>query len=322
MRYSQFCPWFEPSLSIEKGVAHGMANRMNARSNPRRALLQRLRSLQSAGVLNVPRWALASKEIADGPRPSPSLVDDGATETSDRGVAVTETTNSTNPKVATMNGSRTNQNKSLEGADVLAGEVLSRKDRIHELTVLSEEVAGCQQCSELAATRTQTVFGVGNPAARLCFFGEAPGADEDRLGEPFVGRAGDLLNKIIEACQMRREDVFIMNVLKCRPPSNRNPEPQEIENCRGFFERQFEVIRPEFICCLGAFAAKTLLDTTLAIGKLRGKFHRYRGIPVIATYHPAYLLRNPSAKKLVWEDMQLLMVEMGIELPDPTPNSN
>lgn len=179
------------------------------------------------------------------------------------------------------------------------------------LEVLRQEVAACTLCGELAATRTQTVFGVGSPNAQLCFLGEAPGADEDRLGEPFVGRAGHLLNKIIEACQMTREEVYIMNVLRCRPPNNRNPSPQEASNCRRFLDRQLELIAPEFICCLGSIAAQNLLATPVSIGRLRGKIHDYQGIKVVCTYHPAYLLRTPSAKKDTWEDMKLLLREMG-----------
>jgi len=185
------------------------------------------------------------------------------------------------------------------------------------LRVLAEEVAGCVQCPELARARTQTVFGVGNPQPRLCFFGEAPGADEDRQGEPFVGRAGQLLTKIIEACTLRREEVYILNVLKCRPPGNRNPAMDEVANCRGFFEQQLEILRPEFICCLGLAATTALLDTNQSIGRLRGRFHAYRDAKVVVTYHPAYLLRNPSAKRQTWEDVKMLMQEMGIEIPQP-----
>ena len=183
------------------------------------------------------------------------------------------------------------------------------------LAVLAKEVTGCTRCDELASTRTQTVFGVGDPRARLCFLGEAPGADEDRLGEPFVGRAGQLLTKIIEACGLRREDVYIGNILKCRPPGNRNPSPTEAANCRRYLERQLELVGPEFICCLGAVAAQNLLGTTAAIGRLRGSVHTYRDAKVVCTYHPAYLLRNPAAKKDTWEDMKLLMREMGLEVP-------
>jgi uracil-DNA glycosylase len=182
------------------------------------------------------------------------------------------------------------------------------------LQVIRHEVAACRSCDELATTRTQTVFGVGNPHARLCFLGEAPGADEDRQGEPFVGRAGQLLTKIIEACTLSRADVYILNVLKCRPPANRNPLPHEVANCRGFLDRQLKLIQPEFLCCLGAVAAQTLLQTDTPISRMRGKFFEYQGIRVLCTYHPAYLLRNPAAKKEVWEDMKILMREMGIEL--------
>lgn len=179
------------------------------------------------------------------------------------------------------------------------------------LAVLQQEVAACTLCGELAATRTQTVFGVGNPRARLCMLGEAPGADEDRQGEPFVGRAGQLLNKILEACRLRREDVYILNILKCRPPGNRNPLPQEAQNCRRYLDRQLQLISPEFICCLGAVAAQNLLNTTQPIGRLRGKALSYGPAKVVCTYHPAYLLRNPSAKKYCWDDMKLLMRAMG-----------
>jgi len=189
---------------------------------------------------------------------------------------------------------------------------------LDSLEIVEREVAACTACEELASTRTQTVFGVGNPRARLCFLGEAPGADEDRQGEPFVGRAGQLLTKIIEACTLTRQDVYILNVLKCRPPGNRNPLPHEVTNCRGFLDRQLSLIRPEYICCLGTIAAQTLLETDTPISRMRGKFFDYRGIPVMCTYHPAYLLRNPAAKKDVWEDMKVLMRKLGIELDKST----
>ena len=183
------------------------------------------------------------------------------------------------------------------------------------LQVLREEVAGCQKCPQLASSRTQTVFGVGSANARLCFFGEAPGADEDASGIPFVGRAGQLLTKIIEACTLSREEVYILNVLKCRPPENRRPLPEEVENCRSFFEHQLKAVQPEYICCLGASAAHALLETTDSIGSLRKKWFEYHGSRVMCTYHPSYLLRNPSAKRDVWEDMKRLMEAMKIQLP-------
>jgi uracil-DNA glycosylase len=180
------------------------------------------------------------------------------------------------------------------------------------LAAVAREVAACTRCAELAATRTQTVFGVGNPNARLVFCGEAPGADEDRDGEPFVGRAGQLLTDIIvKGMKMRRADVYILNILRCRPPGNRNPLPVEAANCREYLDCQLAIIQPEFICCLGAVAAQNLLGTDISIGKLRGRIHDLHGIKVVCTYHPAYVLRNPAAKKSVWEDIQMLMAEMG-----------
>ncbi len=175
-------------------------------------------------------------------------------------------------------------------------------------------VAGCRLCQELAETRTQTVFGVGDPNAKILFVGEAPGADEDRLGEPFVGRAGKLLNQIIEACGMRREEIYICNILKCRPPGNRNPSPEEAGNCRQFLDGQIASVQPEYIVCWGSVAAKNLLDSTETIGRMRRQFFEYGGAKVLCTYHPSYLLRNPSAKKDVWEDMQLLFADMGVTL--------
>lgn len=192
---------------------------------------------------------------------------------------------------------------------------LSRHERNAQLEIIRQEVAACSRCGELASSRTQTVFGVGTTSPRLCFLGEAPGADEDRQGEPFVGKAGQLLTRIIEACTLRREDVYILNVLKCRPPGNRAPLPDEVAHCRGYLERQLSILRPEFICCLGAVASHTLLDTSAPMGRLRGTFHQYDGIRVLCTYHPAYLLRHPPAKRQVWEDMQMLMQAMGIEVP-------
>ena len=190
-------------------------------------------------------------------------------------------------------------------------------DRRIALQQLADEVRLCTRCPELCSTRTQTVFGDGRPGVELCFIGEAPGEDEDRQGLPFVGAAGQLLNKIIEACGMKREEVYIMNVLRCRPPRNRTPLPNEAANCRGFFECQIELVAPKFICALGSCAAHNLLGTTLSIGKLRGRFHDYRGIPVIVTYHPAYLLPhpNPAAKREVWQDMQMLLKKMGRTIP-------
>jgi DNA polymerase len=192
---------------------------------------------------------------------------------------------------------------------------LTLEMRCQELKILAEKVSKCTRCAELASTRTQTVFGVGKIGAELCFVGEAPGADEDRQGEPFVGPAGQLLNKIIGACGMKREEVYICNILRCRPPGNRQPLPDEAGHCREYLERQLELVGPKFICALGACAAQNLLGSTQSIGRLRGRFHEWNAVTVMCTYHPAYILRTPSSKKDVWEDMKKLMARMGRAVP-------
>lgn len=277
----------------------------------RTALLGRLESLERAGVQQLPKprqkpianntVTIATVEITLAAQPPAAIIPQPPAEsrTSEREVTMARSdawTHGTGTLFAVANPS------------------LVPASQAPSLAVLQQEVAPCTRCHELASTRTQTVFGVGNPQAQLCFLGEAPGADEDRQGEPFVGRGGQLLNKIIEACRLKREDVYIFNMLKCRPPGNRNPLPDELTNCRSFLERQLELIQPEFICCLGAVASQNLLGSETPIGKLRGKLHTYRGAKVVCTYHPAYLLRNPAAKKDCWEDMKFLMRQMGVEL--------
>ena len=173
------------------------------------------------------------------------------------------------------------------------------------LDELNSMICNCVKCS-LGNTRIKFVFGVGNPDADIVFIGEAPGADEDARGEPFVGRAGQLLNKILEAVHFKREEVYICNILKCRPPGNRNPEPDEIACCEQYLFRQIAAVKPKVICALGAFGAQTLLKTTETIGRLRGQLIDYRGSKLMATFHPAYLLRNPNEKRRVWEDMQIV----------------
>ncbi len=192
---------------------------------------------------------------------------------------------------------------------------LSLPDRAAHFEVLNNEVRACRKCSDIVCFRQQTVFGEGPLQPRICFMGEAPGADEDKSGVPFVGRAGQLLTKIIEAMQLKRTEVFILNALKCRPPQNRTPVPEEIENCHPYVEAQLEILQPKYIVCLGSVAVRSLLGLTLPVGSLRGRFHQYRQARVVVTYHPSYLLRNESAKKLVWQDMQMLMHELGLKVP-------
>lgn len=173
------------------------------------------------------------------------------------------------------------------------------------LPLIREDLGACTRCKLHAQGRKQIVFGVGNPNAQLMFVGEAPGADEDIQGEPFVGRAGQLLTKIIESINLQRSDVYIANVLKCRPPGNRNPEPDEVATCQPFLFRQIDTIRPKIIVALGTFAAHALLGTDAPISRLRGKVHDFRGgIMLIPTFHPAFLLRSPDRKRDVWEDMK------------------
>ena len=299
---------------------------------PTKDVLQFLRSLKDAGVTEIPRvhvelseaWRRASADSADTKSdagPSASLNAAG----SEGQVAGEVSKPRTSGKVAASQVVEEGQLKAvsyskppgLAPAQIDgAYPVRSQSENLDRaLTILTEEVAQCQACPELSKIRTQTVFGVGDPRARVVFFGEAPGADEDRIGEPFVGKAGQLLDRILAASTFRRDEVYILNTLKCRPPGNRNPNDFEIQNCGRFWQRQLELIQPEYVVCLGAIAVRTLLQTDRSIAKLRGDFHRYRGSKVLVTYHPAYLLRNESAKRLVWEDMKLLLSDMGIEVP-------
>ncbi len=176
-------------------------------------------------------------------------------------------------------------------------------ERMTQLQSVGEEARACTRC-RLAGGRNSVVFGAGNPAAELMFIGEGPGAEEDKQGLPFVGRAGELLTKIVEAIEMRREEVYIANIVKCRPPGNRDPQPEEVAACRGFLERQIDLVQPRILVALGRIAAQTLLGTETPIGRLRGQWYVVRDVPTMVTYHPAALLRNPALKRPTWEDMQ------------------
>ena len=182
------------------------------------------------------------------------------------------------------------------------------------LLKIHEDLGDCTRC-KLHKGRNKIVFGDGNPKAELVFVGEGPGADEDMQGLPFVGRAGKLLTQMIEAMGLQRRDVYICNVVKCRPPENRAPEPDEVATCSPYLLRQIDTIRPKVIVCLGATAAKTILNTTRGISQFRGEWLEWRGHKLMATYHPAYLLRNPPAKADVWKDLQKVMAELGLEPP-------
>ncbi|MBX7116143.1 MAG: uracil-DNA glycosylase [Myxococcaceae bacterium] len=178
------------------------------------------------------------------------------------------------------------------------------------LDQIRQELGDCQRC-KLCKGRKTIVFGTGNPKAELCFVGEGPGADEDVQGVPFVGKAGQLLTKMIEAMGFTRDDVYICNVVKCRPPDNRNPEPDEIAACEPFLKKQLAAVNPKYIVALGKFAAQTLLRDSTPITRLRGQWRQYEGIPLMPTFHPAYLLRNPGEKRVVWVDLQEVMKKLG-----------
>jgi DNA polymerase len=186
-----------------------------------------------------------------------------------------------------------------------------------QLQQIRDDIGDCKRC-KLCSGRTKIVFGVGSPKAELVFIGEGPGADEDRTGEPFVGAAGQLLTKMIQAMGLTREQVYICNVVKCRPPGNRDPEPDEIAACEGFLKAQVAAIKPKVVVTLGKFAAQTLLKTDRPISRMRGQWHTYEGIRLMPTFHPSYLLRSPTEKRKAWDDLKLVMAELGLK-PGSTP---
>ena len=297
---------------------------MNAEHNDnltqaRRIALQQLKSLGLAGLSLLPKTS--GKSTFDFSTGSDAAAQEGASEQMAQSVSTLPEAEETGPSIQAVERDETvgeaRNSYQLSNTSNLAAyqtDSLGVEQRVERLAVLQERVAGCTSCKELASCRKNTVFGVGSPSPELCFLGEGPGADEDQQGEPFVGQAGQLLNKIIGACKMSREEVYILNTVKCRPPGNRNPNESELENCWPYAIEQLEILQPKFICCLGSVAARTLLQTKQSIGRMRGQFFRFRGSEVIVTYHPAYLLRNPSAKRQVWDDMKLLLAKMGREI--------
>jgi uracil-DNA glycosylase len=196
---------------------------------------------------------------------------------------------------------------------------LAFSDSAEALRAIREDIGDCTRCRLAKQGRKQIVFGVGNPRAELMFIGEAPGADEDQQGEPFVGRAGQLLNNMIKAMGLRREDIYIANIIKCRPPGNRTPERDECETCSPFLMRQIATIKPKVLVALGAVAAKTLLAINAPMSELRGKWYDFRGTKLAVTYHPAFLLRDPRQKKEAWKDLQMVMKDLGLVAPPKGP---
>jgi DNA polymerase len=285
----------------------GKTGKPRAKGVRGRALKQRLESLAAAGVSSLP--------AARGRRRTAAATDVAGSQQAPGQAAPDQQTSG---RKSPVKNAAAQDSPAREAAPAAAATPVpataAHASRQRDLEVLRDAVSSCRLCEPLARARTHTVFGAGPATARICFLGEAPGADEDASGQPFVGRAGQLLTKIIEACTLSRDEVYILNVLKCRPPDNRPPLPEETAHCRGYFERQLEIIGPEFICCLGTTAAQALLQTDETIGKLRKRWFSWRSSRVICTYHPSYLLRNPSAKREVWDDMILRMAQLGVEL--------
>ncbi len=286
-----------------------MGNSETNEVDVRKLLVQQLESLEQSGLADLPvgtdspdfQFAHAASEEVRATSPQPATAPpEPAQRPTPAAPSATPDAAATTPQPMRNSGQW--------------GSPLPADDRPAALEVINNLVRNCKLCDELASKRTQTVFGVGNPSAKLVFVGEGPGAEEDRTGEPFVGAAGKLLDKILGACKLDRSQVYILNTVKCRPPMNRNPADREIRNCWNYLEKQLEVIQPQFICCLGSVAAKSMLQTTEPLGRMRGKFFPWKGAQLMVTYHPAYLLRNEGAKRHVWEDMKWLMQEMGVEL--------
>ncbi|MCX7665701.1 MAG: uracil-DNA glycosylase [Gemmataceae bacterium] len=267
-----------------------------AEVDPYQQLRARLLSLESAGV----GWL---------PKVQPLTLSSSGSTAKNSAVTGSSATNS----------SLTNNSPSLFSDAENAPVPESPEGRRIELQLLAERVSACTRCPELASTRTQTVFGVGPIGAELLFVGEAPGADEDAQGIPFVGAAGQLLNKIILACGLQREEIYICNILRCRPPGNRKPSAKEATNCSEYLERSIELVGPRMIVCWGAVAAQNLLKNSKPIGQLRNQWFEYKSIPVRCTYHPAALLegRSPHLKKDVWEDMKVILTALGKPIPNP-----
>lgn len=277
-----------------------------------RAVRQYLESLSRAGVTHLPT-PTQTRSLPANPVPDPIPQSTVVSKPPASPMATRQTAPEPPQAMPTVPPSPTPPASQQLAVPVLS-EGASTSEKQQALDVVRQQVVACQRCDELASTRQQTVFGVGNPDARIMFIGEAPGADEDRQGEPFVGKAGQTLNRIIAACKITREEIYICNILRCRPPGNRNPSPQEAANCREYLDAQISTVQPEYIVCWGSVAAKNLLNSTQSIGKMRGQFYTYGNAKVLCTYHPSYLDRNPSAKKFTWADMKFLFADMGVEL--------
>jgi len=252
----------------------------------KRQLIERIRFYNDLGIYDFYRRPLAAEEASAGdPEPQKEITQTMAMAAAEEGMFA-----AAEPEASVM-------------------------DPVKALRIIREDLGDCTRCLLHKQGRKQIVFGVGNPKAELMFIGEAPGADEDVQGEPFVGRAGQLLNNMIKAMGLRREEVYIANIIKCRPPGNRTPEREECETCSPFLMRQIAVIKPKVMVALGAVAAKTLLAVNAPMAELRGRWYDFRGTKLAVTYHPAFLLRDPRQKKEAWKDLQRVMKELALPIP-------
>jgi len=287
-------------------------------SNTRDALAERLRFYRDLGLTDFYRRDVEPVAAVDDPKLGRSVAEELAEREGLLQAAVAAAAQSATESAAQL------KNPSGEDPTIRTRKVFSVppqvagavpvEERAAALQAIREDLGDCTRCA-LHKGRHTIVFGVGNPAARLMFVGEGPGADEDAQGEPFVGRAGQLLNNMIAAMGLKREECYIANIVKCRPPGNRTPEPDEANTCTPFLFRQIDVVRPQVLVALGATAATYLLGARQPLAGLRGRVHAYRGMSLIVTYHPAFLLRDPRQKKEAWADLQIAMKELGLKAP-------
>ena len=283
-------------------------------SGTRDALAERLRFYRDLGLTDFYRREVEPANEVDDPKLGRSVAEELAER---EGLLQAAIESATEPAAQQENFSReesTIKTRKAISAPPKVGGAVPVEERAATLEVIREDLGDCTRCA-LHTSRHTIVFGVGNPAARLMFVGEGPGADEDAQGLPFVGRAGQLLNNMIAAMGLKREECYIANVVKCRPPGNRTPEPDEANTCSPFLFRQIDAVRPQVLVALGATAATYLLGQRQPLAGLRGRVHAFRGTSLIVTYHPAFLLRDPRQKKEAWADLQIAMKELGLKAP-------
>jgi DNA polymerase len=281
-----------------------------------RAVEQQLQDWQKAGLTHLPQIPVSEVPVQEPPAALKNARPLNAPASQSMVTPATSVPVSRHPTATPTPHASESASLARKSSQVIVPKhPLDSQQRQIALDSVASVAAKCTRCPHLAVTRNKVVFGTGNPEARIMFIGEAPGADEDETGIPFVGKAGQLLDKIIAACGWKREDLYICNILRCRPPGNRTPLPEEAANCREYLDAQISIVKPEYIICWGASAAHNLLTSKVPIGQMRKQFFEYGSAKVTCTYHPSYLLRNPAMKKEVWEDMKFFLRELGVD-PD------